>query len=423
MSCVKIIMVGGRSGVGKTTLINSLLKYSPELYERPKSFTSRKRRLDEGLSEYHFVTRECMEQMKQNGEFANFDYVYGNYYAMTISSLAEIGEAGKLAIKEIHPSNQKKLKEAYPESIAVLIKEAVYGSNNSARRERREEDDTFYNAVNEEWFDIIFTYDKNISLRENCYYFNMKLFAFLKHRERFPIFQDIDALNLRGYSLIAKEFTEAKRITTHNFHTLSLSFFQNVTDSLLKDGDSVLEVGPGQGWLRRNCHFPAVCYDVLELTKEMTQYVQADEIVVSSVSRTELPSQKYQMALASLADPYFYPEAICEICRVIKPNGYFAFSLPAAEWAKGLRGDKIEMTAFRSQTGQEVKTYSFVLEIDELRSLLEDCGFNVLRLETINGEQLAGEFVSPAITNVTTDVNKLGIVTVGLCEKRSAYNE
>ena len=44
MSCVKIIMVGGRSGVGKTTLINSLLKYSPELYERPKSFTSRKRK-------------------------------------------------------------------------------------------------------------------------------------------------------------------------------------------------------------------------------------------------------------------------------------------------------------------------------------------------------------------------------------------
>ena len=46
MSCVKIIMVGGRSGVGKTTLINSLLKYSPELYERPKSFTSRKRRIE-----------------------------------------------------------------------------------------------------------------------------------------------------------------------------------------------------------------------------------------------------------------------------------------------------------------------------------------------------------------------------------------
>ena len=196
-----------------------------------------------------------------------------------------------------------------------------------------------------------------------------------------------------------------------------------MANSLLKDGDSVLEVGPGQGWLRKNCHFPSVCYDVLELTKEMTQYVQADEIVVSSASRTELSSQKYQMALASLADPYFYPEAICEICRVIKPNGYFAFSLPAAEWAKGLRGDKIEMTAFRSQMGQEVKTYSFVLEIDELRSLLEDCGFNVLRLETINGEHLAGEFVSPAITDVTTDINKLGIVTVGLCEKRSVYNE
>lgn len=155
----------------------------------------------------------------------------------------------------------------------------------------------------------------------------------------------------------------------------------------------------------------------------MTQYLQADEIVVSSVSQTELPSQKYQMALASLADPYFYPEAICEICRVIKPSGYFVFSLPAAEWAKGLRGDKVEMTTFRLQTGQEVKTYSFVLEFDELRSLLEDCGFNVLRLETINGEQLAGELVSPAITNVTTDVNKLGIVTVGLCEKRSIYDE
>lgn len=423
MSHARIIMLGGRSGVGKTTLVNGLLEYYPQLYERPKSFTSRKKRVNESSSEYHFVTKECMEQMNQNGEFINLDCVYGNFYAMTINSIKEIGEAGKLAIKEIHPLNQKKLKVSCPGSISILIKETAYNNNRSVREERREEDDAFYNSIDEEWFDITFTYDKNISIRENCYYFDMKLSAFLKYRERFPSAQIIDAMNSKGYSLIAKEFTEAKRLTTHNFHTLSLPFFQQVVDSFTKDGDSVLEVGPGRGWLRDNCRFPSVCYDVLELTDEMAQYIHADNTIVSSASRTELPSQRYQVAFASLADPYFYSEAICEICRVLKPNGYFAFSLPAAEWAKSLRGDNIETTVFLSQTGQEARTYSFVLEISELKAILKDCGFNILKLETINGEKLAGECVSPAITNATMNINQLGIVTVGLCEKRSIYHE
>lgn len=50
-----IVMVGGRSGVGKTSIIDFLVKNQGERYARPLSYTSRLKRNGEGCEEYNFM--------------------------------------------------------------------------------------------------------------------------------------------------------------------------------------------------------------------------------------------------------------------------------------------------------------------------------------------------------------------------------
>lgn len=137
-----IVMVGGRSGVGKTSIIDFLVKNQGERYARPLSYTSRLKRNGEGCEEYNFISEEKMILMRDEGRFLNFDCVYGNYYAIAKKSIDVINTEGKVPIKEIHPSNQAKIKLCYPNAVSVLIKEI--GVNGEEKRIGREKADTEY---------------------------------------------------------------------------------------------------------------------------------------------------------------------------------------------------------------------------------------------------------------------------------------
>ena len=50
-----IVMVGGRSGVGKTSIIDFLVKNQGERYARPLSYTSRLKRNGEGSRGLRYI--------------------------------------------------------------------------------------------------------------------------------------------------------------------------------------------------------------------------------------------------------------------------------------------------------------------------------------------------------------------------------
>ena len=145
--------------------------------------------------------------MRENGDFLNFDCVYGNYYAMTSASISEVIQEGKTPIKEIHPSNHRKIKEALPQSISILIT----GQSNE-RAERKDSDDCYYENIDDADFDLVFFNDMDLPIDQNAYYLNQRIASFQKYKTRFPSSEEIDSKNQAGYSLIADEFTEEKRI-------------------------------------------------------------------------------------------------------------------------------------------------------------------------------------------------------------------
>lgn len=209
----KFVAIGGKSGVGKTTLVKSLIMSYPNTFRRPISYTTRPRRMGEDKSEYIFISEEEMKKMYEQGELANLDLNYGNYYAMDKARLFQDMESHDLIIiKEIHPQyhdNMKKL--AGDDCISVLIKGL---ESETDIRGRSIEDDSYYEAHGEDEFDLVYVYDKSSSQEDNAKNFYRRLMVYINTAKMFPPAKTIDTKNAAGYSKVAVEFTEERRITT-----------------------------------------------------------------------------------------------------------------------------------------------------------------------------------------------------------------
>ncbi len=419
------IAVGGRSGSGKTTLINSLIKCFPSLYKRPISYTTRVKRTDESDEEYRFISHSEFVRLNQNGEFFNVDCIYGNSYAIKYQSIIDILFDEKIPIKEIHPQNHFKIQAAFEGIVlSVLVKSDCTSAESL---ERTQQDNLYYDNIDEDAFDIVFFYDINLTPEKNAYYFNERINAIVEFMSIYPPSGQIDKLNRCGYEKAAIDFTEEKRITTRNFHELSLAFFRKAFEMYVTKDTVVAEIGPGRGWLYGIAAPKCQSYVGFDISSSMLNANSLVNKIVSSIRCTNSEAEIYDVVVASLADPYLYPEAICEIGRILKEQGYFVFSIPANEWATGLRKEKKSWnkTSFVLDSGETVQVFSFIPSDAELDILLRSCGFEKVFLKQEAGDSLNGGEVSPAISSAADYLNKsisdLNIVTTAIYRKRCIY--
>lgn len=116
-----LLILCGPSGVGKTSLSDSLLSDSPFL-SVSISYTTRPQRGEEKEGEaYHFVSPDRFLEMRDSGAFAEWAEVHGNYYGTSRAVIEEAWESGKDLLFDIDYQGAKQLKEAYPDAVAVLI--------------------------------------------------------------------------------------------------------------------------------------------------------------------------------------------------------------------------------------------------------------------------------------------------------------
>ncbi|GAA2357032.1 hypothetical protein Cme02nite_50510 [Catellatospora methionotrophica] len=156
-----LVLIGGRSGCGKTTVVEQLVTDLPAVYARVPSFTSRARRPGEGDGEYRFVTRAAMLAMSAAGDLFSLDEAYGDYYAMSRRAIEEITDGGRFAVKEMHAKNHPAVLAQLPGTISVLLwlpderwsDDRVGGE--PARRLRLAEDQAYYAALAPDRFDIV----------------------------------------------------------------------------------------------------------------------------------------------------------------------------------------------------------------------------------------------------------------------------
>ncbi len=114
-------MITGPSGVGKGTLIRSLIERVPEL-ELSVSATTRAPRPGErdGVA-YHFLDREEFARRVAAGDFVEWAEYSGNRYGTLRSELTAMIERGRPVVLEIELQGARQVREKMPEAVQVFI--------------------------------------------------------------------------------------------------------------------------------------------------------------------------------------------------------------------------------------------------------------------------------------------------------------
>ena len=117
----RVFVITGPSGVGKGTLIRTLLERVPEL-ELSVSATTRRPRLGETHGvDYHFLDDDEFERRAQHGEFIEHAAYSGRRYGTLRSDLEQRLARGVPVVLEIEVQGARQVAETMPEAERIFI--------------------------------------------------------------------------------------------------------------------------------------------------------------------------------------------------------------------------------------------------------------------------------------------------------------
>jgi guanylate kinase len=115
------VVITGPSGVGKGTLIRSLLDRIPELGLAVSATTRRPRPGETEGVDYWFLTDEEFDARVRAGDFVEHAEYSGRRYGTLRSELESRGSGGRLVLLEIEVQGARQIREAMPETVQVFI--------------------------------------------------------------------------------------------------------------------------------------------------------------------------------------------------------------------------------------------------------------------------------------------------------------
>ncbi len=117
----KVFVITGPSGVGKGTLIRTLLERVGEL-ELSVSATTRRPRPGEAHEvDYHFLSDDEFERRVRDGEFVEHARYSGRRYGTLRSELESRIAGGHPVVLEIEVQGARQIREAMPEAVQIFI--------------------------------------------------------------------------------------------------------------------------------------------------------------------------------------------------------------------------------------------------------------------------------------------------------------
>jgi guanylate kinase len=117
----KLIVLTGPSGVGKGTLLRSLLQRHPEFYLSTSVTTRSPRPGEVHGRDYFFASRDEFEQMVAAGELLEWAEFAGNCYGTPRQPVEEQISQGNWVILEIELQGARQIFQTFPAAVRLFI--------------------------------------------------------------------------------------------------------------------------------------------------------------------------------------------------------------------------------------------------------------------------------------------------------------
>ncbi|MBW4612058.1 MAG: guanylate kinase [Desmonostoc vinosum HA7617-LM4] len=116
-----LIILTGPSGVGKGTLMRSLLQRHPELYYSVSATTRSPRPGEIDGKNYYFISRSQFEKLIAEGEFLEWAEFAGNYYGTLREAVLKQIHSGKLVMLEIELEGARQIRASFANAKSIFI--------------------------------------------------------------------------------------------------------------------------------------------------------------------------------------------------------------------------------------------------------------------------------------------------------------
>ncbi len=117
----RLIVLTGPSGVGKGTLLRSLLKRHPDLYLSISVTTRAPRPGEVHGQHYYFVSRAEFERMAAANELLEWAEFAGNYYGTPRRSVEMQIQQGTWVVLEIELQGARQIRQTFPGAFRIFI--------------------------------------------------------------------------------------------------------------------------------------------------------------------------------------------------------------------------------------------------------------------------------------------------------------
>jgi guanylate kinase len=117
----KLVVITGPSGVGKGSIVKSLLAKNPDIFLSISATTRLPREGEIDGKHYYFLSRLQFEEMITNSQLLEWAEYTENYYGTPKQPVLEQIEQGKIVILEIEVLGANQVKESFPSTIRIFI--------------------------------------------------------------------------------------------------------------------------------------------------------------------------------------------------------------------------------------------------------------------------------------------------------------
>jgi guanylate kinase len=117
----KLIVLSSPSGGGKSTLANYLMTLYPEIRFSVSCTTRKIREGEVNGRDYFFLSKEEFEVKVANGEFAEYEQIFGNYYGTLKSEIKKHLNSGNSILFDVDVKGAVSLRKNFPDDTLLIF--------------------------------------------------------------------------------------------------------------------------------------------------------------------------------------------------------------------------------------------------------------------------------------------------------------